>query len=348
MSKEKSAEQSRFFREAVSRRLRAPIVKQLFENFEREGLYEVSWEIINTIPKFERKLLLHTLSAHVTKEKPVFIHAIGKHSSKGEENSKFVAASTDLIWALSLMLDDVIDNDNYRAGEKAAWVVYGSSQVKGGVWKMVELIAKQQADRISPETPQLLRDCIDDGMKSILDPAIHSLELPVVAIIQNVDRRARFHCEYPMRAIFQGDSTHQERGTVGIRALYASNLAGQILNDVKDLVRSDIYGRPIFSDIVAGTTTIPLRIMFESMGNTNRKFLMEIFGRKDLDVKTAKELEKIVLADIPRSQIHQLIFDTYKQFIDKMRLIIEADDLEVCNEWVKYKMAQADRLLLQQ
>ena len=334
------------FKNAVKARIKVPILTRLYERFEDDGLEQISWEILNCIPEVERRPLLYTLTTHVTKEKPAFIYFIGKRDPRYQTRAQVVAASTDLLWSLSLMLDDIIDNDTQRADKDTAWTVYGRKQVEDNIKFILNKLVQVQAERISPQVAVFLQECVDDGIRSLFAPQIHSLDSTEKDILENIDQRARFHCEYPMRAVFEGTESSEEHFTLGTEALFASNRAGQILNDVKDLVPSNLYGRPLFNDIIGGTVTVPLRMMADAVKGADKRLIQDAFGKRELSTQTLSELENLVLAYLPRMRIHQKVSGIYEHFIDTMRLVTDTDDFSICQEWVQYKVSQADRLLL--
>lgn len=331
------------FNEAVKTRIRVPALSSLYQKFIADGIEQTSWEIIDSFPESVRRPLLYTLTIHVTKEKPVFIYAIGKHSD--QTKSQFVAASTDLLWALSLIMDDVVDNDIQRADKDTAWVIFGKQPVEDAMKIILERLIQTQARRISPRVAAFLQECVDDGMRSLFAPQIHSLDSTEEDILKNIDQRARFHCEYPMMAIFEGSERSEQQLRLGAEALFASNRAGQILNDVKDLVPSNLYGRSLFSDIIGGTNTIPLRMMLETIKGADKRLLEEVFGKRELDPRTLSDLENLVLAYLPRRQIYRKVSGIYKHSADIMRLVTDDDDFHIFWQWIEYKLSQADRLL---
>lgn len=336
------------FKEVVKARIKVSVVASLYQKFEDIGLEQASWEITSNIPETERRPLLYTLTTHVTKEKPIFIYSIGKHSLHHLDRVKFLAAATDLLWSLSLMMDDIVDNDIQRADKDTAWTVYGRKQVEDSINHILERLIQAQAQRISPQSAIFLRECVDDGIKSLFAPQIHSLDSTEGDIFQNIDQRARFHCEYPIRAIFEGIEGSEQQLKLGVEALFASNRAGQILNDAKDLIPSNLYGRSLFSDIVGGTITLPLRMMVETVKGADKKLLEGVFGKRELDPRTLSNLEDLVLANLPRHRIYQKVSSIYEHFTDTMRLAIDSDDFGTCQQWVQYKLSQADQLLLKQ
>lgn len=333
------------FTEAVKARIQTPAIADIYQKFEEYGLEKVSWGIVGNIPQDERRPLLYTLATHVTKEKPIFIYAIGKHLNPAK--SHFVAASVDLLWALSLMMDDVVDNDVQRADKDTAWIVYGREHIESSLRVILNTLVQAQAKEISPRAATFLQECVDDGMKSLFAPQIHSLDSTEEDILRNVDQRARFHCEYPMRAIFEcGSKRSEQQSRLGADALFACNRAGQILNDVKDLTPSNLYGRSLFRDIAGGTITIPLKMMISTIKGEDEKFLKAVFGKGNLDPRTLSDLEDLILTNLPRHRIHQKVSSVYERFIDIMRLVTDSDDFDICEQWVQYKLSQADKLLL--
>lgn len=346
MGTERNLDSLDAFKEAVDLRIKTPQIANLYRRFQDAGLEEASWKVISDIPETERVPLLYTLTVHVTKEKPVFIYAIGKHYRRNIEKLNLVAVSTDLLWALSLMLDDVVDNDTQRAGQDSTWTIFGKENIRNYVMSTLGIFYEKQAQEISPAVANLLRSCVEDGIRSLYSPQVHSIDSSEEDILYNIDQRARFHCEYPIKAIFEGDPEHEEQSKLAMEGLFASNRAGQIINDVKDLVPSNLYGRPLFSDIIGGTTTVPLSMMMDVLKGADRRFIYRVFNSKESDQKTLDDLEGIISANLPRARIHRKISDIYEYFTDIMRVVTDEDGFDVCQEWSEYKLTQADRLLL--
>lgn len=67
------------------------------------------------------------------------------------------------------------------------------------------------------------------------DPAVRSIDSNTDEILRNIDRQARFHCEYPVKDLLAG-SKREKLIPMVTNGLFCLNRSGQILNDVKDLM----------------------------------------------------------------------------------------------------------------
>ena len=320
-----------------------PTVKDLYSEFTGNGIEQTLVKILNQIPTKHQPPILHTLTTHVTKEKPVFIYGIGE--SVDIDKAKFIAASTDLLWCLSLMVDDIIDEDNHRAGKKTAWSIYGQQETYTSASVALRTLQDLTTEILSPTTTQLLIETVNDSLKSLEDPVVKNLDSDIGDILHNIDRRARFHCEYPVKALFVGNKK-EEIISIATDSLFCVNKAGQILNDAKDLIPSQFYGRELFTDIRSGTTTVPLILLQEVLTIKERQTLRECFNCSSLTVEQITWLYSFVKAKLPRQRIYTLVLDNYGQFLEGMREIVTPKYFVLCQEWVKYKIGQANTLLL--
>ncbi len=329
----------------AQKRIREPVVGSLYAEFINNGTAEILKGILYNVPPEHRLPILYTLVTHVTKEKPVFVYGIGRSVDCIDEGrAKFVAASTDLLWCLSLMVDDIIDEDHFRAGRKTAWTTYGKWETYTSAGVAFGILQDLTAQTLSPEARQLFIETVQDGLESLKDPLIKDVDSNIEAILKNIDRRARFHVEYPVRALF-ADTGDEELIQAATNALSCVNRAGQILNDVKDLVPSQIYGRNLFSDIRGGTVTVPF-IMLQNASTPNEKQgLRECFNCPHLTLEQIDWLQRLVRRRLPGQQIYELVLRNYEIFLETMRGIVAPKYFALCQEWVNYKMDQASKLL---
>lgn len=327
----------------VRERIHIPIVDELYTEFVNNGTNQVLVKILNQIPPEYHPPILHTLATHVTKEKPVFIYSIGHDVDANR--ARFVAASTDLLWCLSLMVDDIIDNDDFRANRRTAWRIYGQQETYRSAEVAFRTLQHLTTQILSPEAEQLLVETVEDGLRSLRDPVVKNMDSGVDDILSNIDRRARFHCEYPVKALFT-NTGNEELIQAATNALFCVNRAGQILNDVKDLVLSEIYGRLPYTDIHSGTVTVPL-IMLQKVSTTDEKQkLRECFNSPSLTSEQMNWLQGFIVRKLPKQQIHNLISENYRIFLETMSQIVASEYFVLCQGWVDYKIGQANKLLL--
>lgn len=325
-------------------RILTPIVGEFYNEFMRNGTNRALIEILSEVPTKYRSPILHTLTTHVTKEKPIFVYGIGNRYFANEDKVRFIAASTDLLWCLSLIVDDIVDEDTQRANRETSWYIYGKEKS----YESAEVVFKNLQDlterALSQRAKDLLIECVDDGVKSLKDPAIKKLDSGIESVLDNVNRRARFHCEYPIRVLFSTEES-QEIASLANEGLFCVNRAGQILNDVKDLVPSGIYSRRVFSDISSGTTTVPLIMLYEELTGEEKQLLKDCFNNPPLISEQINWLNRIITQRLPRERIYSLILENYRQFLELMEVVIAPNHFPFCQKWVDYKLNQADRLL---
>ena len=218
----------------IRERIFTPVIEEFYNEFINNGTHQYLAEILSQIPAEYHPPVLHTLATHVTKEKPVFIYGIGIGNSVDVKRTRFVAASVDLLWCLSLMVDDIIDGDRLRANKKTAWSVYGKKETYKSAEIAFEVLQEITAETLSPSIRTLLVEAVEDSLKSLEVSAVRNMDASVDDILRNIDRRARFHCEYPIKALFAGRE-NEETTFLAMEALFCANRAGQILNDIKIL-----------------------------------------------------------------------------------------------------------------
>lgn len=199
-----------------------PTIGKFYAEFLRNEINKALEEILNQIPTEHHPPILHTLTTHVTKEKPVFIYGIGVGNSVDPSVIRFVATSTDLLWCLSLMVDDIIDENDLRANKITAWKIYGQKETYSSADVTLRTFQDLTIEKLSPQTNQLLIETVDDGLKSLKDPAIKNMDSNIEDILDNIDRRARFHCEYPIRALLT-DNRQEEMISIATDALFCVN-----------------------------------------------------------------------------------------------------------------------------
>ncbi len=324
-------------------RIFTPIIDELYHEFIENGTNQALVSILKQIPTEYHPPILHTLTTHVTKEKPVFIYSIGIENSVDTNIARFVAASTDLLWCLSLMIDDIIDEDDFRANKKTAWSIYGKQETYTSVNVALKTLQNLTAEILSPQINQLLIETVEDGLQSLKDPSIKDMDSNIDDILRNIDRRARFHCEYPTKALFTNGE--DEMVSIASEGLFCLNRAGQILNDLKDIIPSQIYGRELFADIRSGTVTIPLIMLREVSTIEEGKILRECFNCPSLTTEQATWLQDFIATKLPREQIYTLVIENYRQFLETMRRIVTSEYFVLCQNWVNYKLNQANKLL---
>ena len=113
-------------KEVTERKIENETVKVLFSGYCNTGILNEVGKIVDQIPNGLREPIIHTLGSHITKEKPMMVYSALRSKEISDNKAIPISATVDILWALSLMYDDMFDQDKKRAGETSAWVEFGS------------------------------------------------------------------------------------------------------------------------------------------------------------------------------------------------------------------------------
>lgn len=326
-------------------RIYEPVIDYLYKEFENRKIIQFLQHTLLQFPPEMQPVVVQTLVTHVTKEKPVFVYLFSKPFIEDPNIVCETAANVDLLWALSMMIDDIIDSDQQRAGKPTSWVVFGREFTEQTVNVGLEIVGAIMEDRMPGIGISLLKEHVARGLASLKAPELSNLDSTSEDLIDNIDRRASFHCELPMSFLGHFSNTEGVSNLMlATEALYATNRAGQILNDLKDVVPSDIYGRQLFSDIKSGVLTVPLSIMLQELSAFEMRNFSEIFGKGNLTETEVNYIEHLILDKLNVDAVLEIVFSTYDLFLERAKALIYPGDLMAFDIWVQYKHSQAYKL----
>tara|TARA_B100002051_G_scaffold268492_1_gene298450 strand:+ start:92 stop:1105 length:1014 start_codon:yes stop_codon:yes gene_type:complete len=195
-----------------------------------------------------------------------------------------LAACIELIHNATLLHDDVIDNSELRRGIKTTNSVWGNQSsilvgdylfsrcfemmVEDGSQEILKLLSSTSSRIAQGEVLQLEHK----GQIDLLEETYFS--------IINMKTAALFAAAAKVGACL-GDKSKKEKDAL---ESYGRNLglAFQIADDALDYFSSKtILGKEIGKDFYEGKTTLPLIIIYQRGNSEERKFLKEIFKKKN-------------------------------------------------------------------
>lgn len=326
-------------------RLREPVIKDLYESYVSNRILLTLGEILNRIAPDYRLPILHTLTTHVTKEKPLFIYSIGRSFGVADCDSQLLAASVDLLWTLALIFDDIEDRDIKRAGIDTAWVVYGREKSYKAANFGLQAVLESLSDHFGCETAQLCKSYVDSGVESLRAHSSLTLDSSIIRnIVANYIKRADFHTTFPVEALFSisGGSGDKDRA---INALRQVNLAGQILNDIKDFLPEYRWVRPGFSDIRNGLVTVPIKFLWDSMEEEERRIFLEIFGKGKMNDWEQDFIQKSLEKSRTFGLLKKIVADIYhSSWVNFQQVVSQESFRNWFKMWVEYKLDQVNKL----
>lgn len=324
----------------VKSRIKEPVVELLYQKYSDYGLLSTTAEILSDMPDSDVGPILHTLQSHITKEKPIFVYAIGQSRKMDQSQLRYLAVTVDLLWAASLIVDDIVDEDNQRAGMESAWAKYGQEEAYQSAKVTYEHILSNLGKAVSPAAAQAAVRYVEIAMRSLKEHPQLRLDSPMSEFIQNYIDRQDFCCALPVEIIFEGDLDEEVLNLAkeGIREI---TMAGQILNDLKDMLPRYGWIRANFSDLRNKLVTIPIRILYDHLTEEDQQRLEELYLSPTLTESQHDFVTQLLRQTPALDEILSTIESIYELGMNKLSVAIpDKDQRYPIEQWVNYKLDQ--------
>ncbi|KKS94823.1 MAG: hypothetical protein UW68_C0017G0007 [Candidatus Collierbacteria bacterium GW2011_GWB1_44_6] len=328
-------------REKTEFRLHDDVVKKLFDAYCNYGILDSVSQILSEVPQRVLEPIIHTLGSHVTKEKPVFTYSVLQSVGQDKKTSVQVGAIVDLLWTLSLMYDDMFDQDLKRSGLPAAWVEFGSDFAYQSAQAGFEAVKKMVSRYFCDDASQVIDKLVVMGIGSLkahrdLKPGASKSEL-----LDNYRLRALFHTALPFVLI---DQVPDDKN-VSFLAIENVNLAGQIMNDLKDVSPKYIWLREGFSDIRSGVMSIPLAILIERLNTEDKTRTLGLFGNGEMsEIDKRFVIDSFVTSGTLADSIN-MTKEIYNASLDQFHSVLKPEFRIFIDEWILSKKQQLDNLV---
>ena len=328
-------------KEVTERKIENETVRVLFDGYCDTRILNEVGNIVDQIPSELREPIIHTLGSHITKEKPMMVYSALRSKEISDNKAIPISATVDILWALSLMYDDMFDQDKKRAGETSAWVKFGSDTTFKSAQAGLEAVKDRLNLAVGSEAGQTVDKYIGKSLVSLKEHKQIKLGSGVECLLTNYSHRSLFHTGLPF-ALVDIPTFSSETSFI---ALDIVNIAGQILNDLKDVSPKYAWIRESFSDIRTAVTTVPIEIMFGSLPEHDKEKFKSMFGKANLEddeketiinmFSQAKAIDKIVtLAE----ELYRLCQFGFEKSIDTQYT-------DYTNKWINYKRSQLKELV---
>lgn len=324
-------------------RLHEPVVKFLYEDFVTSGVLDTEALILSRFPLSLHRPIIHTLSTHVTKEKSQFVYHLGESMPRPQKESISLAATTDLLWIFALIYDDLQDRDEQRAGSLTAWKKFGEQETMRSIETGYSTVLEYLQQIFGYQSSLLCKYYVEEGVSSIQEHRRISIESPIDELQKNYIKRAQFHTDFPAEVLVKDQSV---KDTV-IKAFQGINLAGQVLNDIKDMMPSEVSGRNNYSDLRGRLVTIPMKYLWEFCNDLERQHILSlveknvVFGNSQIDL-----INNLIKKYSLFSFLTSYLKNSYTSNLAVLQEIIKnPTSFKIFQEWISYKLSQIDRLL---
>ena len=91
-----------------------PSVQRVFAAFKGLGCLEQEYQIISSLPEQVAPVFVQVLRTQVNHEKAVWPVYIAQKMGWQEKDAVKIGAATDILWSLSVIIDDMFDHDSEK------------------------------------------------------------------------------------------------------------------------------------------------------------------------------------------------------------------------------------------
>lgn len=328
----------------IVERLRHPLIRNLYEAYYSKAILFNLVGILQRIPEDQQGPILHTLSTHVTKEKPLFIYAVGESFGVPKNRFQTMAAAVDLLWTLALMVDDIEDKDQQRAGMDSAWIIYGAEKAYQSAEAGFQAVIETLVEVFDPGAARLCKSYVEKGVASLGEHRALTLEATDEELIANYIKRADFHTTAPVEILWRFSDKKGNKETA-IAAMREVNLAGQILNDIKDFLPEYSWLREGFSDVRSGLVTLPINRLWSLLNQEKRRGFSSIFGKRELETEEIDFLRACIEETGVMGLLKGEIAGLYTSSLGNYNQVIGPEEARGWFQtWLDYKLEQLSQV----
>lgn len=322
----------------VRPRLRKPVIAEFYDDYVSCGISEQIFKLLFGIPVELRDPIVHTYKAHVTKEKALFAYALTETHLGSVTHAQILAACVDMLWLLSLIYDDILDEDRVRSGLPSAWVKFGRKAANAAAEEGFSSVLATLGTFFGRKTAQTCKKLVEGSLASLSAHQECSLMVGEDHLQDLYYQRSAFHDRFT--AIVACGNSSQEIHRAALEGLQAVNFAGQLLNDIKDIDSQQWYGRTAFSDIRLGLVSWPVNLLWESMSVEEKEEFLTLFGCGSLDGKCSK-LRSLFSRHTIVQRIVSTALEHYELFLKNMYTVVAVQYQAWFESWYRYKLEQA-------
>ncbi len=262
-----------------------------------------------------------------SKTKPVLPAIMALEAGVPQDKVAKVGAVVDVLWTLSVVVDDIQDKDETRRSKPAAWRVYGADNTYHSAEAGLAATVKYLSKEIGPYAGQSCVDSVNLGMASIKKHQAFDLAVRPSTLHQNYWERDAFFSSLPIEVLLPDPK--DPRRIASLACLENYYIGGQLGNDIQDLTRPEPNGLLRLSDIKNGLVTIPIQKLWSQLDESEKQTFEKVFGRKELDDSGYRAIKLMVEKYNLAEQIVMDISESYNKAINQAAGAMNPDDQQV-------------------
>ncbi len=305
--------------------------------YKNAGIDMLSRELISSLDEQESKPIAYTHELWYSKTKTMLPSIISSEIGIDPKEITMLSTSIDVLWTLSVMVDDIYDQDTHRRSKPAAWTVFGAEQTYKSAQAGFEDVLQILAKHYGVKSAQLCKSSVERGLQSIKDHKFIELSCGFNQLVENYGNRDAFFARFPFEALsiqYPESAKQLEDSAIALEKYY---FAGQIGNDLDDMFK-EVNGNCRYSDVKSGLVTVPTRILWEKMTESDKESFLEIFDTKELT-----EIQNVILNQLKYKysvfdRSFEKIVESYTESIKILQPILREPTLEIFNGLCKSQL----------
>lgn len=329
---------------SIDQNIYRPIVRKYYDEFIRLGIDKSTDAILEQVPTPQREPIEWTLKSHVHKEKAVIPAYIANSAEAHVSVTNSIAAACDVLWAISLVYDDIVDLDQQRAGKPSSWIKYGKEQAMHSAQAGMIAVLSYLEKKVDTTTSDIFESYVNQGVLSIDKERKSTLSTDIPEILQIYEERCNFFQAAPADSFLHLGIIDKTAHSSIVRGFHSFTHATQVTNDLTDCSINQ-FGRPSFSDIKNGIVNIPISIAWKLFDENERLYFVNLFGKGYVSETDQFKLNNLFAKYRIDEKCRQLINSDYYIFLNAFRGILKSDYISNLEKWVDYKKQGVPKIL---
>ncbi|PJA41482.1 hypothetical protein CO178_00020 [candidate division WWE3 bacterium CG_4_9_14_3_um_filter_34_6] len=313
-----------------------PTVQVFYDEFVKHGCVTRCEELYEYVGNTEAvEIIQKVQSSQVNREKAMWPVYLARGRNLDVDRAVRIGSSVDVLWSLSVIMDDIEDGDRVRAGVDSLWARLGIHKATEIAQLGLKGVTSYLKTTVGKQASELAYQYVMNGMKSL---KLHR-ELGLCAdyrnIIKNYWMRDDFHSAFPFHALYRDIKLPETREL--IFSFRKFNQAGQVLNDLADFKaqRNQTYR---LSDLQGGRNSIALKLLYEMADADKRLLIEKCFGQAELSDIDAYAIMELASGDTFVNRLSLYVGQLYRMAQNTIGEYFLPEDREKLELWVNYKL----------
>lgn len=315
-----------------------PIVDKFFREYDSSGCLGEYCNFIGRLSKPARNMLVDTSATQVHKEKSVIPLLVARNYGFDPGRAVRVGVATEVMWGLSTVADDILDNDLLRNEQPSMWAQHGFEATNQHISEILNAIFEYLDLSVGRDALLLAKGYVQEGLESIGRHKRMGLATSPDEILCNYAERDGFHTFLPVQTLGNWENGGLSECAKSLMlGMSLFNQAGQVANDTSDM-RAGKKGVARFSDMREGRVTIAIATLYSLVSGSAKAQVEQLFGsQREYSLYERNVLAEMIEKSVFVPQMARRIVDTYERSRAVLQQHFMPQDFNLVEEWIAYK-----------